>query len=144
MPWDQAQLERWRQWVNAISGGASIREIGRRIDRSDMTTASQLALRDRDDGRTPIPHPEAVVAFARAHGADPKRALVAAGVLTEEEATRGIQTHALADMSLEQLGELLTAAAAEVQARARAQTAKPRKSRRDGLGERLLGWTTDT
>ncbi|MEV6773935.1 hypothetical protein AB0N05_35405 [Nocardia sp. NPDC051030] len=145
MPWDEARLRRWRDWVAAISGGASIREIGRRIDRSDMTAASQLALRDRDEARPALPHPEAVVAFARAHGADPKRALAVAGLLTEEEATRGIDRTAVADMSLAELGELMAAMAAEIQRRAHAEAAgTSKKSRRDGLGERLLGWTSDT
>ncbi|MVU77402.1 hypothetical protein GPX89_09095 [Nocardia sp. ET3-3] len=145
MSWDNDALERWRGWVAAIGGGASIREIGRRIGRSDMTAASQLALRDREDGRTPIPHPEAVVAFARAHGADPKRALVVAGLLTEDEATRGVATAQLTEMSLDQLGQLLIAVGEEIGQRAGARDAKKgKKSRRDGLGERLLGWTTDS
>lgn len=102
-----AQLDSWRVWVAAVSGGDSVREIGRRIGRSGMTTVSQLSLRDRKGGGPPgRPHAEAVVDFARAYGVDPKQALVMSRHLTEAEAARNFKNNkGYQDASILWIGE---------------------------------------
>lgn len=66
----------WWDYVQRISGGASQSEIARRIG---LTSASVSRWRHS------APQPDNVRAFARAYGRPALEALVAAGIVTEED-----------------------------------------------------------
>lgn len=66
--------DKWDDWVRETTGGASSREVAKRIERSHTTAAKWM------HGDPPI---EAVIAFALAYDVDVIAALVAAGWLND-------------------------------------------------------------
>lgn len=73
----------WSEWLQRVSNGESQRDIAARIRVSKSTVA-----RWAKSGNPPA---DAVIAIARAYGADITTGLVCAGALTLEDVNKGIQ-----------------------------------------------------
>lgn len=86
-----SMTEKIRQWVDRVSGGASLRAIARAIDAKHPTLSRQLSESALE--------PRYAVAIARAYNEDPLEALVICGLITREEIRRGQHTLELSKAS---------------------------------------------
>ncbi|QDQ97948.1 hypothetical protein [Tomitella fengzijianii] len=86
-----------QQWVDEVTGGASLRAIGDRIGKNHVTVGRRIA-----DGQ-----PDICIAIARAYDADPIAGLVVWGVLSDGEVRAHVGTVALSDATDLELAEEL-------------------------------------
>lgn len=92
----------WTDWLRSTTNGASLRAIAASIGSAGSPSSLQRWV--NEEVRPPA---EAVVAIARAYGADPLLGLVAAGYLDENDLAQNRTVAAVRDASTLQLTEEL-------------------------------------
>ncbi|SUD49201.1 Uncharacterised protein [Nocardia otitidiscaviarum] len=126
-------MERFLRWRDDIAGGDSERAIAARMGIGNNRVGRHL--RESDP-----PVAETVIDFARAYGANPVDGLVAAGLLTRDEALRAAASEPLRTASaLQLLEELARRERERVHAECETGDSPPKRRRwRRDLGEGLL------
>ncbi|MBF6136686.1 hypothetical protein IU501_27290 [Nocardia otitidiscaviarum] len=127
------RMERFLRWRDDIAGGDSERAIAARMGIGNNRVGRHL--RESDP-----PVAETVIDFARAYGANPVDGLVAAGLLTRDEALRAAASEPLRTASaLQLLEELARRERERVHAERETGDSPPKRRRwRRDLGEGLL------
>ncbi|MCM6775674.1 hypothetical protein NDR87_18475 [Nocardia sp. CDC159] len=126
------RMERFLEWRNRVADGDSERAIAARMGIGNNRVGRHL--RESDP-----PVAETVIEFARAYGVNPVDGLVAAGLVSQEEALRAAASEPLRSASTLQLLEELTRREREhLRETGTEAEAGKRRRRRAGIAEGLL------
>lgn len=86
-------MSKLQEWVNEITGGASLRELGDKLNGNHVTIGRRIAAGD----------PQTAVDIARAYGANPLEPLVEIGFIRQDELygfARGIALDEVSELEL--------------------------------------------